>query len=57
MQCLSSIVYFLLIGMIQPEHATLEGLENLDLSDLTLGIDWAFAQVRKEAFSGTYLLW
>jgi hypothetical protein len=33
------------IGMIQPEHATLKGLENLDLSDLTLGVDWAFSQV------------
>ena len=38
----------LFAGMIQPEHATLEGFENLDLSDLTLGVDWAFAQVRKE---------
>ncbi|XP_028411600.1 fatty acid amide hydrolase-like isoform X2 [Dendronephthya gigantea] len=31
-------------GMIQPEHATLEGFENLDLSDLTVGVDWDFAQ-------------
>ena len=32
-------------GMLQPEHATLKGFENLDLSDLTLGVDWDFALV------------
>ena len=38
-------VRFITIGMIQPENPTLEGFENLDLSDLTLGVDWDFAQV------------
>lgn len=34
------------LGLSQPEHATLEGFENFDLSDLTMGVDWSFAEVR-----------
>lgn len=33
-------------GLIQPEHATLEGFENTDLSDIKVGIDCAFAEVK-----------
>lgn len=37
--------FLMYTGLIQPKHATLEGFENLDVSDLTLGVDWSFVQV------------
>lgn len=33
------------VGMIQPEHATLKDFENMDLSNLNIGVDWDYAQV------------
>ncbi|XP_046848767.1 fatty acid amide hydrolase-like [Xenia sp. Carnegie-2017] len=35
-------------GMIQPEHATLKDFENMDLSNLNIGVDWDYAQCADE---------